>query len=67
MPDRAASAAFLASKRPLPSRDAQLRRHHHRLDRRRMGVAVAAQSRGNHYPAGRTVHATCQSDPGAKG
>ena len=48
-------------------RDAQLRRDHHRLDRRRMGLAVAAADRGDHDPAGRAVHAARQSDPGAEG
>ena len=48
-------------------RDAQLRRDHHWLDRGRMGLAVAAEERGNHDPAGRAMHAARQSHSGAEG
>ena len=60
-------AALLAEPSPAAERDAQLRRDHHRLDRRRMGLGVAAQDGGDHDPARRAVHAARQSDPGAEG
>jgi hypothetical protein len=51
----------------LAGRDPQLCRHHYRLDRGRMGVAVAAAEVRNDNSAWRAVHAACQSDPGAEG
>ena len=60
-------SAFLANRSSAAERDAQLCRDHHRLDRRRMGLAVAAADAGDHDPAGHPLHAACQSDPGAEG
>ena len=59
-------AAFLAGQAPVAEPDAQLRRHHHRLDRGRLGLGRAAADRGDHDPARRAVHAARQSDPGAE-
>ena len=60
-------SAFLDEPSPAAERDAQLRRHHHRLDRGRMGVAVAAEDSGDHDTAGRALHAARQPDLGAEG
>ena len=67
MPGPARVSAWLAGQTQAAGRDAQLCCDHHRLDRRRMGVAVTAADGGDHDPAGRAVHAACQSDPGAEG
>src|SRR6516225_3086225 len=45
-------------------RDPQLCRHHHRLDRRRMGLGQSAENVGYDDPARRAVHAARQSDRG---
>jgi hypothetical protein len=58
---------WLAGHRTLPRETRNYVGDHHRLDRRRVGVTVAAADRRNNDTAGGAVHPARQSDPGAEG